>query len=961
MQIMKPDTARFVQRISLAILTLLLLSGCLQLEHSGARTEAGERCIGQGWPHDKSDLHPDPALQFGTLENGFRYVIMPNGEPADRVGLYLNIQAGSLHETDTQRGYAHFLEHMLFNGTIHYPPGTLVKYFQSIGMSFGADTNAHTSFNETVYRILLPAGDRRHLEEGLLVMADYARGALLLEEEVERERGIIQAEKRTRDTAGYRLYEQRLRFSFAGTRVAERLPIGTDEAIAKADASMLREFYDSWYRPENMILVVVGDMDVDLVRELIRERFGPLSAPDVAPPECFDYGRIDEQGIEALYLHEPEIGSTEVFISSRWNTVPRIDSFDWQAEQVRNYVATTLMNNRMKRVIGEPDSPLTKARSYSGVFLGRFGYSTVTATIEGKKWREALELLNITLRQALESGFTDRELERVKKEITAELEKQVQTAGSRDSRKLADQIIGKLNSNEVFLSPQQELELFAPVIDRLTLVEANKVYRSLWAHKNRQLFIAGTAEIEADHKSSEEVILQIFDQSEHQDLPIWDNGADISFPYLPVPEESAEVIQREQFEDIAMERVVFANGTIANIKPTRFQPNEVLVAIHFGNGRLDEPLPGLGMLAEAVVQESGVGGLNRSELEESLAGHSVEVAFKVGQESFTLSGKSLSGELELLLQLAAARLLDPAFRSEAHRLSMERFSQMYDQLASSVEGMLQLEGERFLAGGNVHFGMAPRDRFMQLRLDQVRKWLKPVLQTARLEVTVVGDVDPGEAFALVGRYFGTLEREKSTKKLVEEISFPKGGRLNLEAATEIDKALVVIAWPTDDFWNIARTRRLNILAAVLDDRLRLEIREKMGAAYSPVVYSVPSKVAPGYGVVRAMMTVDPAQAELLAEKVLEVAAELAEREIEEEELARALEPSLTSIRDMMTTNRYWLESVLSLSSRHPEQLEWPLSIRSDFAAITAADVSEAASSYLRPEHAARIIIRPAAR
>ncbi|HHO47207.1 MAG TPA: insulinase family protein [Desulfobacteraceae bacterium] len=959
MKRMKPEAALFVQSFSLLVVILLLLTGCSHLDRPDVLI--ADQCMDRGWPHEKSDLRPDPDMVFGSLENGFRYVLKRNSEPADRVGLYLNIRAGSLHETDDQRGYAHFLEHMLFNGTTHYPPGTLVKYFQSIGMSFGADTNAHTSFDETVYRILLPVGDRRHLEEGLLVMADFARGALLLEEEVERERGIILAEKRTRDTAGYRLYEQRMRFSFAGARVAERLPIGTDEALVRADASMLRAFYDTWYRPENMVLVVVGDMDIDLTRELIGEQFGPMKAPPGVDPECFEYGKFDEQGTEALYVYEPEVGSTEVSISSRWNTVPRVDSFAWQAEQIKNYVATSLINNRLKRVTGEPGSPLTRARSHSGVFLERFGYVTVTATIEGQKWQQSLELLNRTLRQALEYGFTDRELARVKKEIRAELEKQVQTADSKDSRKLADDIIRKINSNEVFLSPRQELELYGPVVDDLSLDEANKVFRSLWAHKNRQLFIAGTVEIEDGQASPEEVVLAVFDRSEKQELPAWDNGGEISFPYLPEPKEPAAVAGRKRFEDIDMERVVFANGTVVNVKRTVYQPNEVLVAIHFGHGRLEEPLPGLGMLAEAVVRESGVGRLNRSELEEALAGHSVEVTFQVGQESFVLNGKGLAGELELLLQVAATRLLDPAFREEAYQLSMERFTQMYDQMASSVEGMLQLEGERFLAGGNPRYGLAPRDRFMQLRLDQVRDWLAPVLATAQLEVTVVGDVDPGEAVDLIGRYFGTLERESSTGKLTDVLRFPGGDVLKMEAATGIDKAMVVVAWPTDDFWDIERTRRLNILAAILDDRLRLEIREKLGAVYSPAVYSMPSKVAPGYGVIRAMMTGDPAQAEFLAARVKEVAADIAERGVEEEELRRALEPSLTSIKDMLQTNRYWLESVMSLSSRHPEQLEWPLSIRSGFAAITAAEVSAMASMYLRPEQAAVIILEPEGR
>ena len=185
-------------------------------------------CISTGWPHEGSDLAPDPSLRFGRLDNGLRYVLLANREPRDRVALYLNVQAGSLHETDDQRGVAHYLEHMLFNGTTHYPPGTLVEYFQSIGMGFGADTNAHTSFDETVYNLLLPSGKPEVLAEGLKVLADYARGGLLRETEVERERGIILAEKRSRDSAESRVGKEQLRFDFAGTLVAERDPIGTE-------------------------------------------------------------------------------------------------------------------------------------------------------------------------------------------------------------------------------------------------------------------------------------------------------------------------------------------------------------------------------------------------------------------------------------------------------------------------------------------------------------------------------------------------------------------------------------------------------------------------------------------------------------------------------------------------------------------------------------------------------------
>jgi zinc protease len=914
-------------------------------------------CISEGWPHEVSDLQPDPEMVYGKLENGFRYVIMKNNEPKNRAGLYLNIQAGSLNEKEEQRGLAHFLEHMLFNGTENYPPGTLVKYFQSIGMRFGADTNAHTNFNETVYNILLPATDRKHLDEGLLVMADYAGRALLLEEEVDRERGIILAEKRTRDSVGYRMYKAKIRFFFAGTRVTERLPIGTEETLNNADAELLRDFYTTWYRPENIILVVVGNVDTAMVEELISRHFGRFTNPD-SDPSCYDFGRVDQDGTDIMYLHEPELGHAEVALNTRWNEQPGPDSLARHTEELEKYVAASLLNNRLKRIVNRPDSPITNAQTYSGVFLQRVGYATVTARLEAEKWRPGLELLTVTLRQAIEEGFSEQEFARVRKEITAELEKQVKTKESRDSRKLAGDIIGRLNSNRVPLSPEQELELYTPILASLSVGEVNRKFRSLWARENRQIFVGGTA-VPGNGEDPEAVIGNVYDAARQQEIQPWRTENGIDFPYLPVPSEPGAVTGEKHFPGTDVRRVRFANGTVVNVKKTDFQPNEVRLAVHFGRGKLSEPRPGLAMLAEAVVRESGLGRMTRDELDEALAGSSASLSFGVGEESFVLDGRSLTGELELLFQLAQAQVTDPAFREEAYSLAMERTRQMYDQLRNSVEGMMRLKGERFLAGGNPHYGLPPQEEFAALDLDEVRQWVAPELLQAGLEINVVGDVDPEEIVALAGRYFGNAKRNVDELLPGEDVTFPAGGRLAAEVETRIDKAMVVVAWPTDDFWDISRTRRLNALASVFGDRVRVEIREKLGAVYSPAVFNRSSRVADGYGVLMAMLTVDPLQADDVAAKVREVAEKLAETGVTREELHRAMEPTLTSIKDMMRTNNYWLQSVLALSSRHPEQLEWPLTIRSDFASITTGEVAELAARYLVPSRAAEIVITPA--
>ena len=235
------------------VLPFLLLCSLLALDVSAKETApSAERCLSTGWPHEQSDLTPDPALTFGTLENGLRYVIMPNHEPKNRVGLYLNIQSGSLNETEKQRSVAHYLEHMLFNGTTHYPTGKLVEYFQSIGMAFGPDTNAHTSYDETVYKLLLPNGEKKTVSEGLQVFAWILCGrcAVRAERRIERERGIILAEKRDVILPPASATKQIWSRPLLEHSVAQRDVIGTDKVLKNADAALLRQYYEQWYRPE---------------------------------------------------------------------------------------------------------------------------------------------------------------------------------------------------------------------------------------------------------------------------------------------------------------------------------------------------------------------------------------------------------------------------------------------------------------------------------------------------------------------------------------------------------------------------------------------------------------------------------------------------------------------------------------------------------------------------------------
>lgn len=958
---MKHVFARITSGTILSLLTLFFLQ--VSVEHAVGDEPPSPRqadCLTSGWPQDGSDLQPDPGLLFGRLGNGLRYVFMANHEPKNRVALDLNVQAGSLRETDRQRGVAHFLEHMLFNGSTHYPPGTLVAYFQSIGMGFGGDTNAHTGFDETVYNLMLPSGTPAVLTEGFKVLADYARGALLLPSEVDRERGVILAEKLSRDSAAARVSKKQMQFDFAGTLVAERDPIGTEAVLRVADSQLLRSYYDQWYRPENMIVVVVGDMEPKEAVAIMEHHFAGLQGVG-SSGACADFGAVKEAGTDVVFLPEPELGYTGLALTTVYNAQPRTDSLAWELEQFRQYVAVALLGNRLQKLEQRSGSPIAQPRAQAGMFLQRTGYATLAARTVNGRWQEGVTLLQTTLAQALQDGFTETELLRGKQEVAALLEKEAQTAPTRDSRKIAEDIIHKLNSNEVILSPAQEMTLYRPALEKMSLAEVNDALRQLWSRPRRLIEVVGTVDPALTGEQAEAQIRQVYLANEAQPVTPWVAEQRVAFPYLAPPPTAGEIVEHTSHKDIGVESYVLPGGVRLNCKATDYQTNQVLLSVQFGKGKQAEPVEGLALLAESVVKESGLGKLTRDQLEEALTGTNVVLDFRVGPESFALHGTSLSTGLELLLQLVYGRLHDPAFRAEAFVRSRDTLHRMYDQLVNTVEGVQQLQGERFLAGTSREYGLASWEQVEKLRLDQVSDWLQPAFLREPLEINIVGDIDPQEVVRLVAKYFGSEQRQEQAAVPDQPIVFPAGALRQLAVTSSIDKALLTVAWRTSDYWDIGRTRRLNLLAAVLDDRLRVKIREELGATYAAHVVSQPSRAHAGFGLLKGMLTVAPEQALPLAQVIKEVAADLGRQGVTPDELHRALEPTLTSIKDIKRNNRYWLEAVLNLSSRHPQQLQWPLTITEGFAGITADELTALAARYLQEQQAATVIVTPGER
>ncbi len=950
--------------VATVAMAAIFFDGCTYLSKTPSSRQPAQVLIERpDWPHLESDLSPDAHAIFGRLKNGFRFVMKENKTPLHRVSMHLYVQTGSLSEFEGEEGMAHFLEHMLFDGSTHFPPGEMVKYFQRIGMQFGPDANAHTGFGQTVYDILLPNGDTESIADGLLVLGDFAEGALLLPSEVDKEKKVVLAEKRARDSARYRTLQATFKFEMPDSLLAQRFPIGTSESILAFEDQKLRRFYDTWYRPERMILVMVGDFDQEATVPFVNAQFGEMRArrEKVTPPP---FGYFSHQGVTAFHHHEKEMGATSVTIETVEQRDIAPDSTDRQRRVLWEELANQMMQWRLDKLVRETDGMLTDARIGAGEYLQQIHHSEISAECRPEHWEEVLGRLEKKLRQAIDFGFTPSELVRAKRSLQADLKRDVDEMKTRESRALAEQIMDSFNQWEVFQDPSQRKRILDPMIEEVKPAQINKAFASLWPDRHRLVLVTGNADLSPSGKAPEEMILSVYHTSSQAPVGPPENTATRSFPYLETPSAMGRIEKRESLPGLGIEKVLFENGVSLILKQTDFKENEVNAAVSFGAGKYGEPAdqPGLAEMTEAVVNESGFGSMNRDDLENALAGRLAEISLEVREEMFVINGQASSSELPLLFQLFHTMVKDPGYRTESLALARKQFEQKHQSLVHTVEGLMQLKGQKLLGGGDSRLGWPHWDQIRQIEIGQIEQWFGAQITQSPLEISIVGDFQMDEAIRLAALYFGSLPARRDMAGTIQRPNptFPKGDSFSLVADTTIERGLVVVAYPTDDFWEIGRTRRLSVLSEIFSERLRVQVREKLGASYSPYTYHRAHRAYPGYGVLQAMLLVDPDRVESIVHEVELIAARLSADGINEDELRRALDPTLVQIKDIRRSNGYWLNSVMLGSNRHPVQLSWAKSIESDYAAIEAKEVSDLAKRYLDNSQAATVVIVPEA-
>ncbi len=911
------------------------------------------------FPQEGSDLRPDPAARFGTLPNGLRYVIRPNHEPKDRASLRLLVLSGSLEENDNQRGLAHFLEHMAFNGSTHYAPGTLVEYFQRLGMSFGGDTNAYTSFDHTAYQIELPNTKPETVAQGLRVFADFAGGLLLQPDMITKERPIILSEKRTRDSVEFREFVANFEFLLGGTLFPQRIPIGLSPVIEQAQRDRFASLYDTWYRPERMVAIVVGDIDPDAIEPQIAAAFGPVAnrAPAPTPP---DYGHVAVAlGLRTAYHAEPEAPATDVSIDVMAPYAYQTDTASLRLRHLTRDLAVAMLNRRLEILSKKEGAPFIRGNASVQESFNFFRDAGIDLTCPPGQWQAALALGEQELRRALQFGFTAAELREAVANLRNELQQAAATAPTRRSPDLVGEIIDSLVERTVFTSPEENLALDGPALDKVTPEDCANALRVVFSPPGRYVMVSGNAALPGDAPAAIAAAYQAAHAVAIQPPETLSSDAFAYTDFGP----PGKIAERTYVKDLDLTLVRFANGVRVNLKKTPFEANRIRLSLRVGAGKLVEPAnqPGLAVFTDLTFGPGGLGRHSEDDLQRILAGKNVGVEFEVGEDALTFAGRTTREDLLLECELLAAHLTDPGYRPEALRVATKNLDEIYNELAHTPEGPLQAEMPRLLADGDPRFGLPPRATAQARTLAEEKAWLAPQLSAGPLELGIVGDLDPEAALAILARTLGALPARQPKPAYAAErvVHFPaRPFAKDYAVPTAIPKTAVALYWPTTDGQEIHVRRRLQLLASVFGDRLRVKIREQLGGAYDPAAVSEASETFTGYGLMLAEVTVDPARAREIADSVVAVAADLQANGVTPDELDRAKKPMLTRLHEAVRTNPYWLGSVLSRCQENPGRLDWARTIQSDYLAVTKADLDALAGAYLAPGRAFRAIVSP---
>ena len=821
--------SRNTLRVLARILLVLALSGG-SAAWAAAPVPAPASARSGKWAHEGAKLAPDPGVTWGRLDNGVRYALLPHHGVPGRVALQLIVLAGSLDEREDELGIAHYTEHLAFGGSRNFKAEDMVSLFQRLGVEYGSDVNANTTFDHTTFRLDFRENDAALLREGLRLFRDFGDGVSFDPPIIERERRVVRAELRNRNTLSGQQQQAAMPVVFRGLRFPERSPGGSEALIAKFTREQFLSFYQRCYRPDLMVVVGTGDFEPAAMAALVREIFGDM-ARQSEPIPARDEGKLDARGLRAGVFRIEGVGSASTEVAFVAPLPVRPDSREAHVERQKRELVMTAFAERLKTQI--PAGGGAEA-SYDELL----GHSIASASVNvgAPQWAEGVRSLDQMVRLTLERGVDASDLDTARRQqlrVTSHMLDQLPTL---DPGALCDALSDSITDHTVFEGFAARLAGRREWLERFTPAEAQQIFRGLWVPAGMAFHVAGGIDLEL---TGDKILVEV-QKSRRSGLtnlmPRQHTDTPFTLPRLGTPTEVAE---RREVPELGARLLRFGNNVRLNFAANRQEPGLLRAVVRVGSGLLEMPgnKPALKEFGLNTLLASGAVHFRPEPLHALIAERFLEFSFDItDRDAFAFRGLMAVEQLEAFLGITADILKAPQFNSYVHQ--DERVRAAMSRMSSNMglgDGLRALTDYLFKGDARFTWG-SPLD-YMAMSVVDVRRWMEVPLSQGYVEVTIVGDVTEDVAVATVARTLGAIGPRAATKTTAvppKPVAVTaRAGFNRIEFVGEQNMGLVVGTWPVTEPMHVRDQAALEVLAKILEIRVRGEVREKLGLAYSP--------------------------------------------------------------------------------------------------------------------------------
>lgn len=908
------------------------------------------------WLYQNSDVPVDPAWTFGELNNGLRYAVRNNGVPPGQVTIRIRIDAGSLMETEEELGFAHLLEHLTFRGSKYVPDGEAIRIWQRFGITFGSDSNAETSPTHTVYKLDVPSFTTESLDESMKILSGMIREPSLSEQGLAAERPVVLAELRENSGIQARISEATRELFFAGQRYSKRSPIGTVETLNASTTKALKAFHKRWYRPENAVIVIAGDADPALFEEMLTKYFDDWDVPGETP-EHPDFGSPDADAPTTRVAVEPTLPFVinQAFIRP-WNYVN--DTIAYNEQLLTDLLALQIINRELERRARAGGSFLQASVSQDDV--GRSIDGTFVSIVPiGDDWEAAIADVRSVIANAKNNDFDMSDIAREVSEFDAALRIGVETYDTEAATRQADNIINAVDIREATATPQVALDVFTQMKPRLTPQKIRETVNALFSGTATRALMIAPSEIPGLEQQLASALIAPINGDAAQE-----RRADVTFDDLPDLGDPSAIASREDLQLLGMEIVTFSNGVKALLYPNDAEVNKVSVRLRFGRGyqALRNDQPSLLWSGEAALVGSGIGDLGQEEIDQLTTGRRIGFGFGIDDDAFEFSADTRAEDLRDQLRLFAAKLDMPGWDDAPVTRARAGTKLSYQSYLGSPTTLIDRDLQWLLRGRDPRYKTPEPDEIDQLNPESFRETWEPLLAEGPIEILVFGDFDRETTVAHLAETLGAL------KPRGEGVAVPDSEVVGLDTIGEApvvtrhrgdaEQAAAVLAWPTSGgLDNVRESRQLEILAALFNNRLFEQLREKAGASYAPQVFSSwPVHYSKG-GYLAAITQLKPSAIPIFEETANAIARDLVANPVGSDELNRAVEPLSQQVRRAATGNQFWMWQ-LEGATQDRRRITAIRTLLGDYTRTSPEEMQALAQKYLTRDPALRWHVVP---